>query len=274
MKILITGASGYVGAKLYVDIKQVHEVIGTYFTKKLFEELIQLDITNRENVTSIISEVKPDIIIHVAANPDPRWCEKNSEEAIKINQTSTEFIVDAANTVGAKILFISSYAVINNSSVYAKTKSASESIVKNTTSGFIIIRPAHIVGYSPNTENDRQYNRFLKNLKDQVPAVYDTSWRFQATYLRHISEVILRIIELHISNQIIPVAVPELTTRFDLAKDILSPFGIQVTGENQNNHAPQFFEDVSILHKLHLPEYSYTEMITNILQETRDNLKL
>lgn len=271
MKILITGASGYVGAKLYVDLKGTYDVIGTYSTNKLFDELLKLDITKKGELTNFISDIKPNIIVHVAANPDPRWCERNPEKAIKINQTSTEHLVEAANMINAKIIFISSYAVINHTSVYAKTKLASESIVQNTKSGFIILRPAHIVGYSPNTKNDRQYNRFLRNLLDKVPAVYDNSWKFQATYLHHMSEVIIKIIELNISNEIIPVAVPELTTRFDLAKDILSPFGIDVNEENQNNQSPRFFEDLSMLKKLNLPEYSYQEMIKNIIQETKDN---
>ncbi len=273
MKILITGASSYVGASIYSRLKDKYSVVGTYHLNKLFSELEFLDITNRKSVEDFVILKKPDVIIHVAANPNAVWCEKNPDDAVRINQDSTKFLVDSANKINSKIIFISSYAVINHTSIYAKTKLASENFVKNTSAGFIILRPAHIVGYSPNTESDRQFNRFLKNLLEKTPAIYDTSWKFQPTYLRHITEIIFEILKSNIWNETLHVAVPELKSRYDLAKDILSPFGVEVKSENKNDTSPIFFADLSNLKKLGLPEYTYDEMIVGIVQEIKDYLK-
>ena len=273
MNILITGASSYVGASIYSRLKDKYSVVGTYHSNKLFPELELLDITIRKNVEEFVNLKKPDVIIHVAANPNASWCEKNPDEAVKINQESTRFLVDSANRINAKFIFISSYAVINHKSIYARTKLESEKIVKNTKAGYIILRPAHIVGYSPNTENDRQFNRFLKNVLENVPATYDTSWKFQPTYLKHISDIIMKIVQSNIWNETIHVAVPELKSRFDLAKDILSPFGIEVKPENKNDNSPIFFTDLSELKELNLPQYTYDEMIIGIVQEIKDYLK-
>jgi len=269
MKILLTGASSYVGAKIYTDLKNEFDVIGTYNSNKLFDELRQLDITNQEDVSKLIDEIKPNWIIHVAANANAGLCEKNPEEAVEINQKGTEYIVEAANKIGARIIFISSYAAINHKSVYAKTKLEGEEIVKRTSAGYVVLRPAHIVGYSPNTKNDRQFNRFLRNLLDGVPAIYDTSWKFQPTYLKHISEVIQVILKKGIMNETIPIAVPELKSRFDLARDILTPFNINVDSEDRKDDTPSFNEDLSKLKELNLPEYTYSEMIKEILSEIR-----
>ncbi|MBN2459634.1 NAD(P)-dependent oxidoreductase [Candidatus Woesearchaeota archaeon] len=273
MNILITGASSYVGASIYSRLREKYSVVGTYHSNKLFPELEFLDITNQKNVEEFVNSKKPDVVIHVAANPNSSWCEKNPDEAVKINQESTRYLVDSANRINAKFIFISSYAVINHKSVYAKTKIESEKIVKNTKAGYIILRPAHIVGYSPNTENDRQFNRFLRNLVEKTPAIYDTSWKFQPTYLKHITDIILKILKLNIWNEAFEVAVPELKSRYDLAKDILSPFGVDVKPENKNDNSPIFNADLSKLKKLGLPAYTYDEMIKGIVQEVKDYLK-
>ena len=41
MKVLITGASGYVGSKIYKDLKENgYEAIGLYNNNKLFDDLV------------------------------------------------------------------------------------------------------------------------------------------------------------------------------------------------------------------------------------------
>ncbi len=271
MKILITGASSYVGAKIYADLKDKFETTGTYFLNKLFEELKKLDITNQEEVTNLISNIKPEYIIHVAANASGGWCDKNPDLAKSINEDGTKYIVEAANKVNSKVIYISSFAAINPTIFYGETKLHGEDFVKKTKSGFNILRPSLIVGYSPNTTNDRPFNRLLKNLNEHTPAIYDLSWKFQPTYLRHISEIIQKLIKLNIGNKIIPIAVPEVKSRFDLAKDILTPFNIEVQSEDKQDKSPVFTENLSILKELNLPEYTYSKMIDNIIQELKDN---
>jgi dTDP-4-dehydrorhamnose reductase len=68
MKLLITGASSYVGARVYFDLSKIFEVVGTYHSSKLSEAFIKLDVTNKEDVGKVLEREKPDIIIHLAAN--------------------------------------------------------------------------------------------------------------------------------------------------------------------------------------------------------------
>ena len=273
MNVLITGASSYVGASIYSSLKDKYSVIGTYNSHKLFPELEFLDITDKQGVMDFVLAKKPDVIIHVAANASGSWCEKNPEQAIAINQQGTKHIVDSANAVNSKVILISSFAIINTASVYARTKIASEEYVKEVREGYIVLRPAHIVGFSPNTINDRQFNRFLKNIIGGVPAVYDSSWKFQPTWLRHLDEVIEEILERGIINETILVSVPELKTRYELAKDILAQFGINVIPEDKHDKTPTFSGDLSKLKELKLPQYTYDEMISGIVQEIKDYLK-
>lgn len=271
MKILIIGANSYVGARIYLDLFKEFDVVGTYNSTKLSKSFIKLDITNATEVSSVLEREKPNIIVDVAASANSRWCEANPIDAITLNEKSTEYIVGAANNINAKVIYISSFAAFNPDNVYGKTKYNSEQIVRNTNSGWIILRPSLILGFSPNTTNDRPFNRLLNNLDKGTMAEYDSSWKFQPTYLGHLSQVIKDVIKRDINNELIPVAVDELKSRFDTANDILTPFGIKVIPVD-NHDTAHFSEkkDISKLKELNLPMYSYQEMINKIVEEIKN----
>ncbi|KKP48223.1 MAG: putative nad-dependent epimerase/dehydratase,dtdp-4-dehydrorhamnose reductase, oxidoreductase protein [Candidatus Woesebacteria bacterium GW2011_GWA1_33_30] len=276
LKILITGASSYLGARLYFDLLKDFDVVGTYNTSKLIDNFLRLDITKNDEINAIFEKVKPSVIVHVAANASSKWCEENPDLAVKLNETATKYIVDLANKIKAKVIYISSFAAFEPNNLYAKTKYNSEKIVKNTKTGWIILRPSLILGFSPNIINDRPFNRLLKNL-DGVPAEYDISWKFQPTYIGHISEVIKEVITRNINNETIPVAVSDLKSRFDTAKDILTPFGIEVKPFDAKDNA-HFSEkkEINKLKELNLPIYTYQKMIEKIIEEikNREQFKL
>ena len=269
MKILLLGASSYVGARIFYDLKKSHEVIGTYDHTHLSSSFRQLDITQSEKVKQLINKVKPRVIIHAANNANGRWCEANPELAKALNEVSTQTVVEAANSVNAKLIYISSFAAVNPTSVYGKTKQASEIYTKQTNGGWVIIRPSLIIGYSPNTKNDRPFNRILKNLDEGTKAEYDSSWKFQPTWLHHISEVLESVLQGEVNKEVIPVAADKLVSRYDVAKDILQTFGVEVSAIDTHDASPIFQENLEILRQLDLPSYSYEDMILNIVQEIR-----
>mgnify|MGYP001580002570 FL=1 len=107
-----------------------------------------------------------------------------------------------------------------------------------------------------------------------MPAVYDTSWKFQPTYIRHISEVIESCINKAVFNCSIVIAVPEMKSRYDTAKDILTPFGIKVTPVDAKDSTFEIFEDdLSELNELNLPKYTYEEIIKEIVDDMRNRDK-
>ena len=269
MKILITGASSYVGARLYFDIRKTYDTVGTYSLHQLSPNLVRLDITKPEEIQKVVHDTRPDIIVHVAQNPNPRWCEVHPNEANMLNIDATRQLVDQANRQNAKLIYISSFAAISPNDVYGHTKRDSENLVRQTHTGYLIIRPSFILGFSPNTVNDRPFNRLLKNLDTGTPAVYDTSWKFQPTYLGHISEVILACIQKNIWNETIHVTVPEMKTRFETARDILTPFGVTVTPVDNHDTTNVFQYPLTELTKLKLPRYTYKQMIEKIISEIR-----
>lgn len=269
MKILLIGASSYVGARLYFDLSKKFEVIGTYNGKKLSEKFVHLDTTNPEEVEKVITNLKPNIIIHAASNADARWCEANPELAINLNQNATESIVNSANKFHAKVIYISSFAALKPENVYGRTKKASEGFVVQTEAGFAIVRPALTIGFSPNTANDRPFNRLLKNIDEKSEAIYDTSWHFQPTYAGHLSEVIIKIIERNLWGESINVSVKEEKNRFDVAKDILGAFGIEVKPVDKKDPTTPIIDSLYALDRLELPKYTYEEVIQKCIEEIK-----
>ncbi len=270
MKLLLIGASSYLGARLYRDLKQHHDVVGTFSSHNLSDEYVHLDVTDVSAVSTVISDIFPDVIIHAANNASPAWCEAHPDEAIRVNQTSMNYIIDAARTTSASVIYISSYSAVDMSTVYGRTKHEAESLLKKSGVRYLIIRPSLILGVSPNSTSDRSFNKMLRHLEAKSDVVYDTTWKFQPTYIGHISAVIHHSLESGIWGETIPVGTADLKTRFDVARDILGAFGITVGVLDADDHGVVLTEDLTKLRSLHLPEYSYDDMIQLIIGEIKN----
>ncbi len=272
-KILIIGANGYLGARLYSDLKNSFDVVGTYHKSKFNDDFIQLDVTDQKQVDRIFSEIKPDIIIQTANYPSPRHAKDNEDNYEKLNLTSTRILVDSVNKIRAKLIFISSFAALNPDNIYGKLKLESEKVVTEIKNGYLILRPSLILGYSPNTQNDRPFNRVLKCLSNPKLAEFDTSWKFQPTYVGHISEVIKTAIEKNVFNHLIHVFCPSIETQFSTARDILQPFNVEVKPIDKGMIMPLQVRNESELTNLGLPTCTYNEMNEKINKEIREYLK-
>lgn len=266
-KILIIGASSYVGAKYYDDFKGEFEVVGTYFSHKLFPDLLQLDLTNQTEVDAVVNQVKPDVIVHVAANASSGTVAENPKLSEKLNLDGTKYLLQTANESKSKFIYISSFAAIQANNLYGQLKKEAEDfIVENAQVPYAILRPSVIFGLSPNAVNDRPFNRLLKNITEKTEAVYDNSWKFQPTYLQHLADVTREIIDREVYGHLLHVTVPTLHSRYSIAKDLLEELGIVVKSEDQGKKADEIVE-LSELEKLGLTKCDYEEMIVGIRKE-------
>lgn len=112
MKILIFGASGFLGTKLYNFFKDNHEVLGTC-QKKVGDKLVSLDANNSEEIEKLIFSFSPNLTINVMGITNSFECEKNPEIAEKINFYAAKKISDISRKIGAKQVFISSSYVFD-----------------------------------------------------------------------------------------------------------------------------------------------------------------
>ena len=99
MKFLVTGSSGLVGSQVVKDlVEQNHIVHSCYHNEKpLYGIPMILDLTDNEKIIQKIQEIKPDVIIHLAAMTNVDKAEKNPNLANEINAFSIEKMLSKNN---------------------------------------------------------------------------------------------------------------------------------------------------------------------------------
>jgi dTDP-4-dehydrorhamnose reductase len=108
MRILITGVTGKLGAKLVETLNDKHEIIG--FGSP------ELDIKNFNEVMTTVSRENPDLVVNAAAWTDVDGCALDPDKAVTINGFGAQNLAIAAYEVGAAILHISSNEVFDGKS--------------------------------------------------------------------------------------------------------------------------------------------------------------
>lgn len=91
-KLLITGASGFLGWHLCQLAKQEWEIYGTYLSHPLEipeMKILQANLTNFQELKRIFNDVKPEAVIHTAAHSQPNFCQTHPEESHAINVTAS-----------------------------------------------------------------------------------------------------------------------------------------------------------------------------------------
>lgn len=160
-KLLITGASGFLGGHIFAQAESQFQCLGTFntFARPLHvPDWLQLDLTDFSDVSELVSSFKPDIIIHSAANSNLDECEKYPVMARAANVTATAHLVSAAQRVRARFIYISTDMVFDGAgslykeddpphplSVYGQTKLEAEAVVKQLEK-FVIVRSALMYG--------------------------------------------------------------------------------------------------------------------------------
>jgi len=110
MRILITGVSGLLGINAALQLKERHEVSGIYCSHpvKVGGAMLQrLDLTDSAAVFDVVSEIKPQAILHMAALTNVDACEADSAQAEQLNVRASEYVARAASGVGATLIHIS-----------------------------------------------------------------------------------------------------------------------------------------------------------------------
>jgi dTDP-4-dehydrorhamnose reductase len=151
MRILVTGANGQLGTDLMALLGQAdhHEVLGL--------DLPDHDLTDRDHVLAVITQWRPDAVVHGAAMTAVDLCETEVELAHRVNCLATRFVADGARRVGAHVVYVSTDYVFdgtkdspylewdrpNPQSVYGRTKWGGETEIDP---GWAIARTSWVCG--------------------------------------------------------------------------------------------------------------------------------
>lgn len=174
MSILVTGVCGQLGHDVVNNaIARGYDVIGsdiqpvysgvTDGTAVNSAAYVQLDITDKEAVLSVIEEIRPDAVIHCAAwtAVDAAEDEENRDNVDRINHLGTKYIAEAAKAIDCKMLYLSTDYVFDGKgerpwepddkcfaplNVYGQSKLDGELAVSSILDKFFIVRIAWVFG--------------------------------------------------------------------------------------------------------------------------------
>lgn len=137
MKVLITGAAGFVGKHLlgYLKKEGDHEILGIDLSFKNFGpggsldnmEVLEADLTEKESVFNIIKEFKPNQVYHLAAQSSVSYSWENPVETFRIN------VFSGINIMEGLRLFCPScrILVVCTAEEYGETNDVHEAIDEN-----------------------------------------------------------------------------------------------------------------------------------------------
>jgi len=232
MKVLITGCSGLIGSYLtHILTSAGHKVFGVDISRNYLnfsdlmvpndlrskyeeyrsqllkdaEKILTVDIRNEFETASLISSVKPDVIVHLAALPLANVSFVQPQETFTMFN-STFSIIEAIRLFSpkTKLVYASSSMVYGNFSspivdenestdpisAYGAAKLSSEILVKGYNRSYgvesIIVRPSAV--YGPADINQRVVQRFLSQAIDgEALSVNDGSLVLDFTYVEDIA---------------------------------------------------------------------------------------
>lgn len=235
MKMLIVGASGQIGYHLKETLKSDHVVTGTYFSCAQ-KDLKKLDMTEREQVDSLVGTLIPDIILLPAAMPHVDACQVNPDLCYKVNARGVFNVLDAAARVGAKIVYFSTDYIFdglagpysetdqpNPISVYGQVKYEVEKRIRELQNPFLIIRTTGVYSWEKQGKNfvmglirRLQQGEMAKVPRDQIGT---------PTYAPNLARVVKDLVELD-QEGVFHVAGPDLMDRYEFALQIAEAFNL------------------------------------------------
>ena len=101
VRVLVTGASGQLGARLMSCGMQRADV------EVLGIDRQELDVTDQVAVREVLSRLDPDVVIHTAAYTAVDAAESNEAEAMLVNANAVGYMAEACVAVGASMIHLS-----------------------------------------------------------------------------------------------------------------------------------------------------------------------
>ena len=230
--ILITGANGQLGTELR---KLLNEKKLTYVAAGSKE----LNITDGSAVHQFISALQPTVVYHCAAYTAVDAAEDKGKEINQlVNVTGTKNIAEAAESVGAKLVYISTDYVFDGTSEdeyfvdgptnpkneYGRAKLAGEQAVQAISSKYYIVRTSWVFG-----EFGKNFVFTMQRLAQTHPRLTVVSDQIgRPTWTRTLAEFMVHLTTTHQEYGIYHLSNDEQCSWYEFAKEILKDASVEV----------------------------------------------
>ncbi len=247
MKVLVTGAGGQLGHDVMKELAgRGIECVGSgrFSDSKgtanrsvaMGMPLVNLDITDAEEVRGVLFREKPDAVIHCAAWTAVDSAEENPEMCRHVNAGGTANVARVCGELGIPIMYFSTDYVfdgegtrpwrpedpVNPIGVYGATKAEGEEAVREYARKWFILRIAWVFGL--NGKNFVKTMLRLAQMRDTLRVVNDQIGT--PTYTRDLARLVVDMIltdrygVYHVTNE------GDYISWYDFSKEIFRAAGI------------------------------------------------
>ena len=158
--VLVVGAAGMLGTELLRQLRGSRWFQQTPPPAVHGYDIAELDITDADQVTAALQDIRPDIVFNCAAFTDVDGCESNREGAFAVNAAGPGNLARVCRQINAELVHISTDFVFDGNaerpyrpedqpnpiSVYGASKLAGEERLRAELDDHLIVRTAWLFG--------------------------------------------------------------------------------------------------------------------------------
>ncbi len=156
MKITVIGSNGQLGSDIVKEFSlKEYEVVGLTHT--------EIEVSNFESVRSVLTNVKPDVVVNTAAMHNVEKCEQEQLRSFEVNSLGAKYLAETCNEINSVLVHISTDYVFDGKknspyaetdkttplNVYGNTKVSGEQFIEAIAKKYFIMRTSGVYGHSP-----------------------------------------------------------------------------------------------------------------------------
>lgn len=241
-RVLIIGASSFVGSHIARGMRDEYEVIGTYNRHKVRIDGIvplRMPIAPAANIPEWIRTIRPDVVVYSAAVIDDRQIQQDPGAALFVNSEAPLMIAEEVKRMGGRFFYLSTAKVFSGAheghyceddeptptGPYGQTKRRAE-IALEPVDHAIVLRLGTIFGLGSHRQGSDIVSRMLRKLwrREQQRLIFDEYRSFFPA-----ESVALGIKKLlnakEITRGVFHLAGPDKDSYFSFAKTLALQFG-------------------------------------------------
>jgi len=239
--VLITGSNGLLGQKL-ISLVRKSKRVNLIATSKGADRYpfpdgytyAEMDITDSDQITNVVNQYRPDVIINTAAITNVDTCHVERELCRRINVDAVKSLISVCEECGIHLIHLSTdfvfdgangpydeFAETNPISYYGESKRDAEILVQKAACKWSIVRTVLVYGITANMSRSNIALWVKSSLEKGVAIkVVDDQWR-TPTLAEDLAEGCLLVAEQE-AEGIYHISGEDMLTVFNIAERVAS----------------------------------------------------